>query len=313
MTNVPDDALKQGQKVTLVGALGNALLIGVKLIGGIFGHSQALIADAVHSASDFITDAVVLIGLKLGDSAPDDRHHFGHARLETLASAVVGLTLIGIGVGLAYDSGLRIYHREAIYPTWPAAVVAAISVIAKESLYRYTIIVGRRIKSMALQANAWHHRSDAFSSVAVLIGLTAALIRPEWHILDAYAALLVSVLIIKVGVDVLLTSVREFTDTAPSPEVMSEIKACAMKVPGVINIHDLKVRTAGGLYHMELHVMVNGELTVIEGHRIAKTVEACLFDEVEDTERIIIHIDPDEPSSGEETQSGDKNGPVSME
>ena len=141
-------------------------------------------------------------------------------------------------------------------------------------------------------ANAWHHRSDALSSVAVLLGVTGALVNPAWHILDAYAALIVSFFIVKVGLDILRKTLREFTDTAPAPEIIEEIMKCSLSVDGVIDAHDLRVRTSGGFYQVEIHIVVDGQLTVIEGHRIAKTVERCLVDEMDEIDRIIVHVDP---------------------
>jgi cation diffusion facilitator family transporter len=142
-------------------------------------------------------------------------------------------------------------------------------------------------------ANAWHHRSDALSSVAVLIGVAGTLINPSWHILDAFAALLVSFFVVKVGLDILRDTLREFTDTAPHPEIIGKIRQCALSVNGVVDTHDLRVRTSGGLYQMEMHIVVDGQLTVSEGHEIAKTVERCLVEDVGNFDRIIIHVDPE--------------------
>ena len=281
-----------GQKVTWVGAVANALLIGFKFAAGIFGHSQALIADAVHSVSDLFTDVIVLIGLRIGKKAPDEEHHFGYARTETLASIVVGLSLIATAIYLGIEAGLNIYRHAEYHPNRLALIGAGVSIAIKEALYHYTIHVGRRIKSQLIVANAWHHRSDSLSSVAVFIGVTGALIKPAWHILDAFAALLVSFFIIKVGLQILGKSLREFTDTAPPPEIMNKISQCTKSVEGVLDTHDLRVRTSGGFYQMEAHIVVDGQLTVAEGHKIAKAVESCLIEEVEDLDRVIVHVDP---------------------
>jgi cation diffusion facilitator family transporter len=283
---------KDGRKVTLRGAAVNVFLIALKLVGGYFGRSQALVADAVHSLSDLVTDAVVLIGLRVGGKAADEGHPFGHGRFETLSSAVIGLALLGVAIYLGVESGLNIYHHTEHHPTWVALGAAGLSIIFKEILYRYTIRVGRRLRSGAIVANAWHHRSDALSSVAVFIGVGGAQIRPAWHILDAYAALVVAFLIAKVGLEVLWASVREFTDSAPRPQVLERILFCARSVEGVIDLHDLKVRTSGGLFQMELHVVIDGELTVRQGHRIAKDVEKCLVGEFEELSQVIVHVDP---------------------
>jgi len=296
-SNKTDD----GRKVTWIGALVNLFLIFFKLFAGIFGHSQALIADAVHSASDLFTDAVVLVGLRVSGKAPDENHHFGHGRFETLSSAIIGLGLVGVAVYVGTKAALGIYGHIEHHPTWLALVAAALSIAFKEAVYRYTIQVGRRIKSVALVANAWHHRSDALSSVAVLLGVAGAQIRPGWHILDAYAALVVSLLILEVGLEILWKSTREFTDAAPKASVVDKIRHCAMGVDGVIEIHDLKVRTSGGFYQIGIHVVVDDNLTVGEGHQIAREVERCFIEELEDLSEVIVHVDPHSkfPSQGE--------------
>jgi cation diffusion facilitator family transporter len=292
MSQIDKEEGNAGQKVTWVGAVANALLIACKFAAGIFGHSHALIADAVHSVSDLFTDVIVLFGLRIGKKAPDKEHHFGHARIETLASAVVGLSLIATAIYLGIEAGLNIYRHTEYHPNRLALIGAGVSIAVKEALYHYTIHVGRRIKSQLIVANAWHHRSDSLSSVAVFLGVTGALINPSWHILDSFATLLVSLLIIKVGLEILVKSLREFADTAPPPEIMNKISQCTKSVEGVLDTHDLRVRTSGGLYQMEAHIVVDGQLTVAEGHRIAKAVEKCLIEEVEDLDRVIVHVDP---------------------
>jgi len=282
-----------GRKVTLVGVLVNTFLILLKLVAGIFGSSQALIADAVHSFSDLFTDAVVLIGLKISNKPPDKTHHFGHARMETLASTIVGMALSGTALYIGIDASLTIYHHTEYHPTTLALFGAGVSIILKEVLYRYTIRTGRRIKSQLIVANAWHHRSDALSSVAVFIGVAGTQINPSWHILDAFAALLVSFFIVKVGLEILRDALREFTDTAPNPEIIGKIQQCALSVNGVVDTHDVRVRTSGGFYQMEIHIVVDGQMTVLEGHKIAKTVEGCLVEDVGNFSSITIHVDPE--------------------
>jgi cation diffusion facilitator family transporter len=293
MTHADLAGSREGQKVTWVGAGANAGLVAVKFALGILGRSQALIADAVHSVSDLATDAVVLLGIRAGRKAPDQDHHFGHARIETVASAVVGIALMAVAAFLAYDAGTSIYQRTDYFPNWLAVIGAAVSIIVKEALYHYTVRVGRRIKSPAVIANAWHHRSDALSSVAVLIGVAAAQINPEWYILDSYAALVVALLIAGVGARVLWQAVKEVTDTAPPPKVIENMRACVRQVQGVIDEHDLKVRSSGGQYHLHIHITVKGDLSVREGHAIAKEVESCLHSDVESVGEVIVHVDPE--------------------
>ena len=286
------ESVRTARSTTIVGALVNIILILLKFFAGIFGSSQALIADAVHSVSDLFTDVVVLLGVGIGRKPPDEEHPFGHARIETLASAIVGIALIATAFYLGIKASLNIYHHTEYHPTILALVVAGVSVALKEALFHFTVHTGRRIKSQLIVANAWHHRSDALSSVAVLIGIAGTQIKPSWHILDSFAALLVSFFIVKVGLDILRNALREFTDTAPQLEVISKIRQCALAVDGVIDIHDLRVRTSGGFYQMEIHIVVDGQLTVAEGHRIAKAVESCLVEDIESLDRAIVHVDP---------------------
>ena len=278
--------------MTLLGVCVNVFLIVFKFCTGIAGHSQALIADALHSFSDLFTDAVVLLGLKIGRKAPDEKHHFGHARLETLASGIVGIALILTALYLGIQAALNIYRHTEYHPTLLALVAAGVSVGLKEALFHYTVRVGRRIKSSLIMANAWHQRSDALSSVAVLLGVAGANIKPSWHVLDAYAALFVSFFIIKVGLDILKGTVREFTDTAPPQEILKDIRERTLGVDGVSAMHDLRVRTSGGLHQMEVHIVVDGQLTVNEGHQIAKAVEKTLKKDIADIDRVIVHVDP---------------------
>jgi cation diffusion facilitator family transporter len=285
-------AARAGKSATLLGVCVNVFLIVFKFYTGIVGHSQALIADALHSFSDLFTDAVVLLGLKIGRKAPDEKHHFGHARLETLASGIVGIALILTALYLGIQAALNIYRHTEYHPTVLALVAAAVSVGLKEALFHYTVRVGRRIKSSLIMANAWHQRSDALSSVAVLLGVAGANIKPSWHVLDAYAALFVSFFIVKVGLDILKGTVREFTDTAPPQQILKDIRERTLGVDGVSAMHDLGVRTSGGLHQMEVHIVVDGQLTVNEGHQIAKAVEKTLRKDVADIDRVIVHVDP---------------------
>jgi len=282
-----------GKKVTWIGAAANAFLIAAKFIAGIYGHSQAMIADAVHSVSDFFTDAIVILGLRFGRKAPDEDHHFGHARIETLAAAVVGGSLLTVAIFLGISAAEGIYDHDPANPTWLALAGAALSIIVKEVLYQYTIRIGRRIKSPVVIANAWHHRSDALSSVAVLIGIAGAMYKPEWYVLDSFAALVVSFLIARVGVKVLYQALREMTDAAPSKEAVEQIRNCIEGVEGVIEGHAIKVRTSGGLYHVHVHIVVDGELSVFKGHQIAKRVEVCLANDIPSVNEAIVHVDPD--------------------
>jgi cation diffusion facilitator family transporter len=281
-----------GRNITLIGALVNAVLISLKLLAGVFGKSNALIADGVHSISDLFTDVVVLMGIWRGRRPADEDHPFGHGRIETMSTALVGLSLMATALYLGSQAVMDIYFRHESHPNILAIIGAGVSIVIKEGLFRYTLRTGRRMKSQLVVANAWHHRSDALSSVAVLAGVTLAQIKPSWHIFDSFAALLVSFFIIKVGLEILGETYRELSDAAPDPETLDSIRQCALDVAGVMDAHDLRVRTSGGMHQIEIHIVVDAQLTVAKGHRIAKTVEDCMINDIDDVGRAIVHVDP---------------------
>lgn len=290
--------LARGRRVTLWGAAVNLCLIAIKGVAGVLGASQALIADAVHSVSDLATDVVVLVGIKLGRAPADDSHPFGHGRIETLASVLVGVGLVAAAIYLAWDAARALVADEPHHPTWLALAAALVSIIAKEGMYRWTMAVGRAIGSNALKANAWHHRSDALSSVAVLLGAGGAALHPAWHNLDPAAALVVSVLVAWAGWRVIWAAVQELIESAPEPATQEKMVSCAAEVAGVEAVHGLRVHSLGGRYHLELHVVVDRNLTVARGHDIAKEVERCLLDAVDRVDEVIIHVDPDGERQG---------------
>jgi cation diffusion facilitator family transporter len=292
-TTHPKQDLKAGLRVTWVGLWVNVLLIAFKLVGGILGGSQALIADAVHSISDLFSDVVVLLGLRWGRKEADDDHPYGHGRIETIASAMVGLLLLAAGCGIAYNAILAIHDHRGSSPTLLAIAAAGASIVLKEIMYWYTVGVGKRIRSRALVGNAWHHRSDALSSVAVLIGLIAAYVNPDWHLADALAALLVSLFVFRIGWSLMWTAFRELADTAPTQEVIVGLQAMASEIPGVLQVHDVRARHSGPNLLVEMHVVVDGNLSVHAGHDIAEEVTARLTREVKAVEEVVVHIEPE--------------------
>jgi len=281
-----------GRRVTWIAVVTNAALVAIKVVAGVFGGSQALIADAIHSVSDFFTDAVVLVGLRMGRRGPDEDHHFGHGRMETMASAIVGLALLAVAAYLSYDAIADIIGGAEHHPTWLALAAAGISIVVNEVLYQMTIRVGRRIGSSALVANAWHHRSDALSSVAVFVGVGGAQLNPRWFVLDSVATVAVALLVAKVGIDVVGGAVREMVDTAPPTAVLDRLRHSTGEVQGVLGTHDLKVRSVGGRYHVQVHIEVDGTLTVLEGHDIADAVSQHLRDGEPAIVGVIVHVDP---------------------
>ncbi len=288
-----ESGLRDGMRVTWVGMAVNLLLVVFKIWAGIVARSQALVADGVHSVSDLFSDAVVLFGLKWGRKGADADHPYGHARIETISSMLVGLILLAVSIGIAYNAILSIYRHNVAQPSLLAVWAAVISIALKEGMYWYTIIVGRRLKSMALIANAWHHRSDALSSVAVLIGVGATFVNPEWHLADAIAALVVTIFVGRVGLQLAIAALRELSDTAPDREVLEQIRTFAGSFPGVRQVHDLKARYSGSQIFVELHIVVDPDQTVRDGHAIARQVKQSMLVEFADITHVIIHIDPE--------------------
>ena len=287
-----NEEYRAGRRVTLVGVAVNIFLLVFKLGVGFTARSQALVADGLHTLSDLFSDAVVLIGLRWGRKKEDRRHPYGHARIETLSAMFVGLILVGGALWISVAGIGDLIRGTHSRPSGAALVAALVSIALKEVLYRYTVRTGKRISSQVLIGNAWHHRSDALSSVAVALGVGAGVVSPRLAVLDIYAALAVSLLMIKVGVEIALDAGKEVVDTAPPQEVMNVIRGCALSVEGVKNTHDIKARTSGGRIFMDIHIEVDPRLTVEEGHALAKRVEFCIKDRVRTVTGVAIHVDP---------------------
>jgi cation diffusion facilitator family transporter len=284
---------RTGLQVTLWGSAINLALAGLKLWIGLIGNSRALVADGIHSLSDLFTDAIVLLGIRWGRMEPDEDHPYGHARIETISGFLIGLVLIVVAGGIGYKGMMAIYHRTPTFPTYATLVVAMVSIIAKEILYRYTISAGQKSKSLALIGNAWHHRSDALSSVAVFVGVAAGMMNPDWYLADAYASIVVALLVFKSGFDLSKTSYRDVIDTAPGRQVLAELETEASVIEGVREAHDILARYSGGYLLVEVHIVVDPSLTVRQGHDIAKRVELHLINQVQDVAKVIVHVDPD--------------------
>lgn len=297
--DIPVDNLKEaknirdGMRVTWAGVLVSAALVTFQVIVGIIANSQALIADAVHSLSDLFGNVVVLFGLRWGRKVEDIDHHYGHARIETMSGMVVGLLLIAVAIGIAINSVVSIYRHDVSRPGVLALWAAVAGIVSKEALYWWTIAVGKRLKSLAIIANAWHHRSDALSSVAVLIGIAASYFNPDWHLADAIAAMVVTVFIGKVGFSLTWSAFLELSDAAPNRETLLAIADRTLAMPGVRQVHDLRARHSGSQIFVELHIVVDPNITVRDGHAIARDVKRSIIDSFTDVTRVIIHVDPE--------------------
>jgi len=283
------------RNTSVVGAIVNLALTIAKVIFGIIGQSQALIADGVHSLADLSTDLIVWLAAKYSNRPADKEHPYGHARIETAFTVGLGVVLIITAIGIAVDSAQRLLNPETLLqPTPIVLLVAALSIIANEGLYHYTIRAARACKSSLLTANAWHHRSDAISSIVVLIGVAGSLLGLPY--LDAFAALGVALMIGKIGWGQAWTSIRELVDTGMEPKAALALKRIIEAVDGVRGVHMLRSRRMGGAYLIDVHILVDERLSVSEGHKIAEYVRLKLIDSHEDISNALVHIDPEDDS-----------------
>ncbi len=287
----------QASYATWIGFFANVLLTLFKLLAGLLGRSSAMIADAVHSISDFVTDLVIVGSLKVASKPRDTNHKYGHGKVETLAAAFVGGVLLAVGFGIFYSGLTKIvgHYRETPLqsPGMIAFYAALISVIIKEVLYRYTLVIGKRIDSMVLVANAWHHRSDVYSSFGTLIGIGGAIYLGEnWVILDPLAAMLVSGFILKVGFVIIRESLLELIETSLPKKKEKEILDIASKIDGVYNPHDLKTRKIGSNIAIDLHIEVKKNLNIVQAHEITINLEKRLRENFGEETYISIHTEP---------------------
>lgn len=284
--------------VTLLGSLANFLLLIFKFAAGWLGHSSAMIADAVHSLSDFVTDIIVLLFINISSKPKDESHDYGHGKYETLATSIIGIVLLCVGVGLFWESAGKIigfYFRGEVLesPGKIALIAALVSIVVKELLFRVTLIVGRRENSQALIANAWHHRSDAFSSIGTALGIGGAiLLGDKWRILDPLAAVIVSIFIVRVSVKLILPAINDLLEKSLPPEVEDEILNIIEETPGVKNPHNLCTRRIGNDFAIEVHIRVDGTTTVARAHELTRNIENKLRDKFGPATHIMLHVEP---------------------
>lgn len=284
---------RAARQVTVVGAVVNLLLAGAKVFFGIIGHSQSLVADGVHSLSDLVSDGMVLVAAKHGSRDADETHPYGHGRIETVVTVALGALLLLVAGGIMVDAVRRLFSPERLFhPGMLALVVAAISVLAKEALYHYTQRVAKRLRSNLLRANAWHHRSDAISSVVVMIGVGGTMAGLPY--LDAIAAVGVALMIAKVGWDLAWHSLRELVDTALDADRVEAIRGSILSVDGVYALHSLRTRRMGQDALADVHILVDPKLSVSEGHHVSETVRNRLINEIEEIQDVLVHIDPED-------------------
>lgn len=282
------------QKVTLVGAIVNIILAAAQIVGGLVTQSQALIADGFHTLSDLVTDFVVLIAAKMASKDADDDHPYGHERIETIATVILGLALAGVAVGIALDAIQRLMHPESLLqPTGLAIVIALFGILCKEGLYQYTHRAGEKVNSSLLKANALHHRSDAISSVIVAIGVAASVIFSlPW--LDALAAIAVAALIFYMGAQLILDSAMELVDTAWDSDKVDAMVLTIGTISGVQSVHMLRTRKMSNNVLVDVHIQVSPHISVSEGHHIAEQVMSEIQKKYDEVSDIVVHIDPED-------------------
>lgn len=284
-------------RVTIWGGIINVVLLVVKFAAGIFGHSAAMIADAVHSLTDFATDVVVLIFVHLGNKPADRGHDYGHGKYETLATAIIGTSLLAVGV-LIFCSGAgktwRVIQGEMLPSPGKVALVAAVaSIVLKEWAYRFTVKVGKRCQSEAVVANAWHHRSDALSSVGTMIGIGGAiLLGNRWTVLDPLASIVVSVFIVRAAWQLMMESMKELTEASLSDEDEAVIMHIAASEPGVSEVHNLRTRRVGNRIAIEMHARMLGSTPLVEAHLHATAIEHRLKEHFGPDTLVNIHLEP---------------------
>lgn len=281
------------RRITLIGMGANLLLSAFKFVGGILGCSQAVVADAVHSLSDSATDVAVVIGSHFWSRPADQDHPYGHQRIETVVTVFIGIVLLLAGVGIAWEALLSLREADKGLPGPIAAVAAAVSIILKEAMYQWTFRVGKQVKSRALIANAWHHRLDALSSIPALLAVGGALLFPAWTFLDHVGAFLVSVLIVFAALKIIWPGVSELIDAGASSEVCENLKTKAVGVAQVKYVSDFRTRYVSGGMLVDLRIVVDGNMTVREGHEIAVQVRDLLMDSRYDVMDVLVHVDPD--------------------
>ena len=288
---------KKIYRVTFVGSAVNVLLLVFKFVAGIVGHSAAMVADAFHSLSDFLTDIIVLVFVHISGKPKDKSHDYGHGKYETLAMTIIGLALLAVAIGILYSGVMKIVvwadggQLEA--PGTLALWAALLSVVLKETVFRYSMRKARQLESQAVEANAWHHRSDALSSVGTAIGIGGAIfLGQRWTVLDPVASVVVGLFIIKVSIDLLRKGIGDLTEHSLPDEVEAEMLQLVSSVEGVDEPHDLRTRRIGNHYAIELHILMDGNIPLSKAHDKASGVEELLRSHYGAETHIAVHVEP---------------------
>ncbi|MFA5087721.1 MAG: cation diffusion facilitator family transporter [Candidatus Omnitrophota bacterium] len=282
----------QVREVTWAGLIINLALFGIKFSWGVLGFSQALVADAFHSLSDLSTDIAVLLGVQFWSKPADEDHPYGHKRIETMITAFIGFALLAVAMNIGYKALMSVRDADIKQPGWIAFAGALVSVVVKEILYRWTVVVGKRVKSSAVIANAWHHRSDALSSIPVAIAVAAGALNPRWSFIDHVGAFVVSLFIFYAAGKIILDVLRELTDQGASKKIRARIETIALATGGVKSIHAVRTRRVGSDIYADLHVLVDGRMSVREGHDISEAVKRRLLEKGPQIADVVVHLEP---------------------
>ncbi|MBR5930230.1 MAG: cation transporter [Prevotella sp.] len=290
-------------QVTLVGGAVNILLLLVKFVAGFVGHSAAMVADAVHSLSDLVTDAIVLVFIRISDKPEDKSHDYGHGKFETLALTVIGMALLAVAIGIAYSGVTKIVDwmngTELQAPGMLALWAALISIVLKEGVYQYSMAKAKKLNSQAVEANAWHHRSDALSSLGTALGIGGAIfLGQRWTVLDPVASIIVGIFIIKVAIDLLRNGIGDLMEQSLPEAVEEEILRLVGELPGVDEPHDLRTRRIGNHYAIELHILMDGNLSLCDAHDKASEVEDLLRERYGKDTHVAVHVEPKDVNDG---------------
>lgn len=288
---------KEIYKVTLVGGAVNVVLLIFKFVAGILGHSAAMVADAVHSLSDFVTDVIVLVFVRISSKPKDKSHDYGHGKYETLAMTIIGVALLAAAIGIIFGGAVKIADwlggQQLEAPGMLALWAALLSIVLKEAVYRYSMVKARQLNSQAVEANAWHHRSDALSSVGTAIGIGGAIfLGQRWTVLDPVASVIVGAFIVKVAVELLRRGIGDLLEQSLPDEIESEILQLAATVEGIAEPHDLRTRRIGNHYAIELHILVDGDIPLREAHDRASEVEELLKSHYGEDTHVVVHVEP---------------------
>ncbi len=286
-------------QVTLVGGVVNVVLLLFKFVAGIVGHSAAMVADAVHSLSDFVTDVIVLVFVHISSKPKDKSHDYGHGKYETLAMTLIGVALLIVAIGIIYHGAMKIVAwmngEQLEAPGTLALWAALLSVLLKEGVYQYSMVKARQLNSQVVEANAWHHRSDALSSVGTAIGIGGAIfLGQRWTVLDPIASLVVGAFIVKVAVDLLHRGIDDLMEHSLPRNIEEEMLEIVEEVPGVVYPHDLRTRKIGNHYAIELHILMDGDITLREAHNKASEVEDLLRARYGEHTHVAVHVEPKE-------------------